>query len=226
MNLDNIIRVLVADDHQLFRHGLIKLLEDSNRIVVVGEAASGKELIQKYFEVHPDVTLSDISMPMKTGPESMKAILRGDKNAKVLFLSMHTDDEYIYTVLKAGGLGLLSKNIMKGELINAVLNVAAGKRYFIGKSDDDLDNIIKQYDFLSISSTGPSIDPLTSKEKEVLELVGKGYTSEAIAAKLFLSKRTIDTHRSKIMEKLELKSLPDLMKLAVEFAYINRDRDY
>jgi DNA-binding NarL/FixJ family response regulator len=225
MKFSGIVRLLVADDHQLFRQGIIKLLEESDSIVIVGEASNGKELIQKYAEVKPDVTLSDISMPLKTGTEAMKTILRNDSNARVLFLSMHTDDEYIYTVLKAGGLGLLSKNVMKGELINAILNVAKGKRYFVGKTEEELDDIIYRYDFLNISETERDIDPLSAKEKEVLALVGQGLTSEAIAAKLYINRRTIDSHRAKIMEKLNLKSLPDLMKLAVEFAYVSRQKE-
>ncbi|MBL1213448.1 MAG: response regulator transcription factor [Ignavibacteriae bacterium] len=225
MKFNGIVRLLVADDHQLFRQGIIKLLEESDKIVIVGEASNGKELIQKHTEVKPDVILSDISMPLKTGTEAMKTILRNDRSAKVLFLSMHTDDEYIYTVLKAGGLGLLSKNVMKGELVNAIITVAQGKKYFIGKTEEELNDIIYRYDFLNIGETEKNIDPLSSKEKEVLIYVGQGLTSESIAAKMFLNRRTIDSHRAKIMEKLNLKSLPDLMKLAVEFAYVNRKKE-
>ncbi len=211
------IRILFADDHKLFRQGIISLLDNNDYLCVVGEAENGKELITKYYELKPDVVLSDINMPLGTGPESIQKIRNKDESPKVLFLSMYTGDEYIHYALKSGALGLVSKSIMKGELINAILAVAKGNKYFMGKSDEDLENIKKKYTLIEKKKRYVLVDPLTRKEFEVLELVGEGLTSSEIADKLGVSKRTVDVHRSKIMEKLNIKSLPAFIKYAVEF---------
>ena len=211
------IRILLADDHKLFREGIVSLLDGDERVCVVAEAENGRDLINKYYEVKPDIILCDIDMPLGTGPESVKKIMNRGDNPKVLFLSMHTGEEYIYYTLKSGGLGLISKSIMKGELINALLNVSKGRKYFMGLSDEDLNKIVDKYMIMEKKQEEIEVDPLTTKELEVLELVGEGLTSTEIADKLEISKRTVDSHRARIMEKLNIKSLPAFIKYAVEY---------
>jgi DNA-binding NarL/FixJ family response regulator len=118
-----LIRIVIADDHGLFREGVINLLKDSSELYVVGEASNGRELVSKYFEIKPDVVISDILMPDLSGIEAAKRIIEKDESAKILFLSMYDSEEYVYQILKVGGLGLLNKSVEKPELIEAIKEV-------------------------------------------------------------------------------------------------------
>ena len=133
------IRVLLADDHNLFREGLVSLLSNEKDITVVGQAEDGASLVSKFTELKPDIIISDISMPGKSGPDAVRLITNNDNKVKILFLSQFTGDDYIYSVLQAGGSGLVSKNIMRTELLLAIKTVVKGKKYFIGKTDKELE---------------------------------------------------------------------------------------
>ncbi|MGE5411181.1 MAG: response regulator transcription factor [Clostridiales bacterium] len=217
------IRIIVADDHALFRSGIISLLDDAREIFVVGQVEDGQELVNKYFELKPDVLLSDISMPVISGTEAVKRIKETDPNVKALFLSMHEGEEYIYHCLKAGALGLISKNILRGELVYAIRAVFNGNKYFGANwTEERLEELIRKYDSSeadeSFNSSG-----LSEREIEILKLIGQGFTSTEIAEKTTLSKRTIDTHRVHLMQKLNVKNLPELIKYAIQFTLKNRD---
>ncbi|MBI1936933.1 MAG: response regulator transcription factor [Ignavibacteriales bacterium] len=212
------IRIIIAEDHNIVRQGLINILEGYPDIYVVAEADNGVKLVDKYFETRPDVVLSDISMPQMTGLNAAKKILDIDPSAKILFLSMYDSDEYVYKCYKLGALGLITKDVIKGELINALRTVAGGERYFVGHTTEDLEIIKKRFEQIMRKSGGPKSSLLTEREKQILRFVAKGLTSEEIAQKLFLSKKTIDHHRSAIMEKLNINSLPQFIKYAVEFS--------
>lgn len=222
----NSIRIVVADDHSLFRSGIISLLEDAAEIFVVGEAVDGSDLYDKYFELKPDVILVDISMPGVTGIEAIQKILARDPSAKALFLSMHEGEEYVYHILKSGGKGLISKNVMKGELVYAVKAVNSGKKYFGAYwTEEKLEELKRKYsagDGTQIS-TSLAEASLTQREIEILRLIGEGYTSNEIAARTELSKRTVDTHRIHLMSKLGIKSLPELIKYAIQYIIQHRD---
>ncbi|MGE5432858.1 MAG: response regulator transcription factor [Syntrophomonadaceae bacterium] len=222
----NSIRIVVADDHSLFRSGIISLLEDAAEIFVVGEAVDGSDLYDKYFELKPDVILVDISMPGVTGIEAIRKILARDPSAKALFLSMHEGEEYVYHILKSGGKGLISKNVMKGELVYAVKAVNSGKKYFGAYwTEEKLEELKRKYsagDGTQIS-TSLAEASLTQREIEILRLIGEGYTSNEIAARTELSKRTVDTHRIHLMSKLGIKSLPELIKYAIQYIIQHRD---
>ncbi|HEX2963232.1 MAG TPA: response regulator transcription factor [Ignavibacteriales bacterium] len=222
----NSIRIVVADDHSLFRSGIISLLEDAAEIFVVGEATDGGDLYEKYFELKPDVILVDISMPGVTGIEALKKILARDPSAKALFLSMHEGEEYVYHILKSGGKGLISKNVMKGELVYAIKTVYSGKKYFGAYwTEERLEELREKYS--GGDGGGVSIQlaeaSLTQREIEILRLIGEGYTSNEIASKTGLSKRTVDTHRIHLMSKLGIKSLPELIKYAIQYMIQHRD---
>jgi two-component system response regulator NreC len=219
--MHNKIRLLVADDHNLFRSGIINLLSDEKDIFVVGEAASGKELIERYFELKPDIVLADISMPDMDGIEALKKIKEKDPGVKFLFLSMYEGEEYIYYCNSAGGKGLISKKVLKGELLFGLQTVAENGKYFGTEIDEKkLEEISKKYN-KKINPDDLTSDSLTPREKKILELIGEGFTSNEIAEKLFLSKRTIDTHRTHLIQKLNLKSLPELIKYAITFNISN-----
>lgn len=219
LNKNQKIRILIGDDHSLFRSGIARLLNDDDDIFLVGEAENGEELIEKYFELKPDLVLADISMPKLSGTDAISKIKLKDKNAKALFLSMHDGEEYIYYSIKAGGLGLVNKNIMQGELLFAIKQVHSGDFYFgPGITQSHLDEIIKKYDKKEIVEIENVEVILTFREKDVLFLIGKALTSREIASKLHLSKRTIDTHRNHIMQKLNIENLPKLIRYAVQFS--------
>ncbi|MDX1701818.1 MAG: response regulator transcription factor [Melioribacteraceae bacterium] len=212
------IRVLLADDHSLFREGIISLLNEDKDIIVVGQVEDGFGLLEKYDETKPDVVVSDISMPGKSGPDAIRSICKKDKNAKVLFLSQYTGDDYIYEVVKAGGSGLISKNTMLPELLDAIKSVALGNKYFVGKTDKEIDAIIKRFTTIAAKEKRENVNALTKKETEIVLLISENLTSAEIADKLQVSIRTIEAHRFNIIQKLHLKSLRGLIGFAHEFA--------
>ncbi|MCL5031002.1 MAG: response regulator transcription factor [Bacteroidetes bacterium] len=216
---NNIIKVLIADDHKLFRTGIIRILSCYPDIYIADEAENGNELIEKYFIVKPDVILTDISMPLLSGLDAVKRIKEKDISAKVLFLSMYNTTDYIYSCYVTGGSGLINKNIIEEELIVAMRKVYAGERYF-GKdfSDEMLNALILKNEAIYMESPIVKKPNLSKRELEVLKLIGDGCTSAEIAETLFVDIRTVDSHRTHIMHKLKLKSLTEFIRYAVQFA--------
>jgi DNA-binding NarL/FixJ family response regulator len=216
---NKILKILIADDHELFRKGIISLLISEEKIKIIGEANNGSDLVYKYFKLKPDIVITDISMPEVSGIEAVRILFEKDNNIKVIFLSMYGGEDYIYHCLKSGGLGLINKNVPREELLVAIYKVSRGEKYF-GKdfSDEKIERLIEDYEkHLETSDLNGSAE-LTDKEIEVLLLVANGLTSNEIADKLFISKRTVDTHRTHLMQKLDLKSFPQLMKYAILYA--------
>ena len=216
------IRLLITDDHKLFRMGIISLLEDVEDILIIGEAEDGKELIKKYDELKPDVLLVDYSMPEMNGIEVIRALKKNYKDIKALILSMYDSDEHVYYALKSGAKGLISKNTMKSELIYAIKTVYGGYSYF-GRSLDEekMVQIEKKYKQL-IPIDIEDYDRLNLKDRKILECIGRGMTSQEIADKMKISKKTIDYYRSGIMRRLGIKNLPELITYAVRFSTINK----
>lgn len=212
------IRLLICDDHKLFREGILSLLEREEDITIVGEAEDGLTMIEKYNDSKPDIILSDISMPKKNGPDAVKIITSSDSNIKVLFLSQYTGDDYIFSVLESGGSGLISKNVMRSELVFAIKTVANGGKYFVGKTENELDELKKRFSTIKRKVKISNVDLLTKKEKEILMLVSQNLSSKQIADKLEISIRTVDSHRLNIINKLHLRSLPGLISFAKDYA--------
>ncbi len=209
---ENNIRILLCDDHALFRSGISSLLKDEPDIYVVGEAENGEEMLIKYDMLKPDVLLIDISMPVLSGTDAVKILKKSYPRAKVLFLSMFFDDQYVYYTLKVGGNGLIEKNIVKGELIYAIRSVYNGKNYFGPLYDGDkLKEIITRYDFSNLHINVEPDDELTKTEVKIVLYVGQGLSSTEIAEKMKISKRTVDFHRSNAMKKLGLKTLSEFI---------------
>ncbi len=197
----------------------MSLIEDEDDLKIIGEAANGRELIKLCDELNPDLLLIDISMPKKTGLEAAKVIRARDEIVKILFLSMHEGPDYIYHSIKSGGNGLINKNILKSELVKAIHTVMSGQDYFGEKyTESDIQKIVKKYE----SFTEPSVfvlpTKLTKMEKEVLLLISDGLTSIEIADKLNIAKRTVDSHRLNIMQKLNLNSLPELIRYSIDYS--------
>ena len=216
---DNKIQILIADDHELFRKGIISLLIGEENIQIVGEANNGKDLIYKFLKLKPNLIISDISMPELSGLEAVSTLLESNPDLKVIFLSMYAGEDYIYHCIKAGGLGLINKDIPKAELIKAIDTVYNGKKYF-GKdyTEEKLRKLIRDYDKqLDEIKTVQEVE-FTDQEEAIILLIAEGYTSIDIADELYISKRTVDTHRSNLLHKLQLKSGPQLLKYALNFA--------
>jgi DNA-binding NarL/FixJ family response regulator len=217
------IKILIADDHELFRKGIISLLLGEEDIEIIGEANNGKDLIYKYLKLKPDLVISDISMPELSGIEAVSTIYEHYPDVKVIFLSMYAGEDYIYHCLKAGGLSLINKNIPKEELLKAIHTVIKGNKYF-GKdyTDENIQKIISNYEMQLDTKEFIPNPELTDKEVKILLLVAEGLSSNDIADKLFIAKRTVDTH---IMQKLDLNSTPQLFKYATKYAEMIKLKD-
>ena len=217
------IRLLLADDHNILRQGLIDILERYDDFCIVAEAEDGYSMVNKYFTFNPDVVLCDIEMPGLNGLEAAQEILEKDKDAKIIFLSMHSSDEYIYKILQINASGLIPKEIIKNELLTSIRAVASGEKYFMGKTIQEVEKIRARFDnLIGIRSEIDSLN-LTALEKQVLLFIAEGKTSQEISDVLHKSKRTIDSQRASIMNKLNLESLPQLIKYAVQFSFTKKN---
>jgi len=212
-----VIKLLIADDHNILRQGLINILNDYEDICIVAEAEDGNALVRKYELFKPDVVLTDIEMPGLSGLAAAMNIIETDPHAKILFLSMHYSDEYIVKIDEIGGKGLVSKEIIRDELVAAIRTVAAGESYFMGKSANELFQIKERY---SKSLKADSKNALSKRELVILKLIAEGLSSDMIADKLHVGKRTIDFSRTQIMRKLEVETLHQLLVYAIE----NKDK--
>lgn len=207
------IRIILADDHVITRSGLKALLQGDSRFDVCGEASSGREAVKLCSELKPDVVVMDISMPDLNGMEATRQILSAMPSTRVIALSMHAHRRYISGMLKAGASGYLLKSCPFDELINAITTVVENKTYL---SPSISETVVK--DYLSKSS-GEQIaqdNDLTSREREVLQLIAEGISTKDIAKKLFVSESTVNTHRRQIMEKLNIFSIAKLTKYAIQ----------
>tara|TARA_B100000614_G_C14473047_1_gene463338 strand:- start:72 stop:725 length:654 start_codon:yes stop_codon:yes gene_type:complete len=210
------IKVILVDDHIVVRDGIKTLLINSGEIDVVGEASDYNSLLALLNISIPDIIMLDISLPGKSGIEIAQILEEKFPKIRVIILSMYTDEDFIYNALKAGAKSYLPKNISQEELIEAVLTVNNGGEYF----NEVVSNIIlKSYVKKAKSEDQDSksnYSDLTNREKEVLKLFAGGMSNSEIAEKLFISVRTVESHKNHIMTKLELRSVVDLVKFALK----------
>jgi DNA-binding NarL/FixJ family response regulator len=213
------IRILLADDHKLMRSGLRLLIEQQPDLTVVGEAADGREAVALAKSLRPDVAVMDISMPNLNGIEAAHQITQSHAELAVIVLSMHPDESYVLRALKAGARGYLLKDSAESDLITAVRAVARGKSFFSpAVSKVLLDDYIRK---LKRSGAEDAYDLLTPREREVLQLVAEGKSNKDVANLLNLSVYTVETHRANIMQKLNLKGVPELTLYAVRKGIIS-----
>jgi len=213
------IRVLLADDHTLVRAGLRGLLQGIEGVEVVGEAGDGHEVLRLAAALHPDVVLLDISMPLLNGLDAATQLMRDDSRLRVLILSMHTAEEYVLRALRAGCAGYLLKRSAVSELEIAIRAVARGETYL---SPTVSKQVVDDY----VGRTGGVADPLealTARQREILQLVAEGHTSKEIAERLQLSFKTVEAHRSQIMERLNLTDVTGLVRFAVRVGLITSE---
>ncbi len=212
------IKVLVADDHKLFRTGLLKVLNEDKELFVIGEAEDGADLVEKYFRLRPDIILLDISMPKLTGTQALKKIIEKDPLARALFLSMNDGEEYIYHAHKAGGLGLINKNILEGELYLAIRTVYEGNKYFGPEvNENELQEICEKFEGKATNFDDLMNFELSQREEIIVRFVAAGKTSNDIAEELRMSKRTVDFYRSAHIQKLGLNHLSEFMRFAYDY---------
>ena len=208
------IRVLIADDHRVILDGLRLLLEAKGDIKVVGEAVNGREAVQKARELNADIVIMDIAMPELNGIEATRQICQSAPATRVIILSMHSTTEHIKRAIKAGAQGYLLKESTGVELVDAVHAVLKGRRYISQKISDIL--IDEFVDHSDGGSAEPSLERLSPREREIIQMVVEGKTSSEIANLIFLSPKTVETYRSRLMQKLGIKNLPDLIKFAIQ----------
>jgi DNA-binding NarL/FixJ family response regulator len=219
----NKIRILLADDHPLVRSGLIKMLEQYKEFIVVGEAGDGEEAVAMTKKLEPDVVVIDLSMPKLSGIEATKIIRRDNPLSKVLVLTMHDNEEYVYQILKSGAGGYMLKSTGKDDLAVAIRAVAHGERFFSPRvSEIMVEAYLRKAGTREDVPVGEDDILLTKREKEILNCIADGLNNSQIAEKLFISARTVDTHRTNIMQKLDIHDAGNLVRYALSKKGKNR----
>jgi DNA-binding NarL/FixJ family response regulator len=206
------IRILLVDDHAVLRAGLRALLEAEPDFLVVGEAATGEEGVEKSRLLRPDVVVMDLSMPGYGGLEAVRQIGALEQDIRVLVLTMHGEEEHLLPVLEAGGSGYVNKRSADEELIEAIRTVATGD-VFLYPSGAKL--LLRGLKAKSETGEDDPLEKLTEREREVLGYTVEGFSSSEIGKKLFISPKTVDTYRSRIMEKLNLRHRSELVRFAL-----------
>jgi two-component system response regulator NreC len=207
------MKILLADDHNVLRKGLRRILEEQSDLEVVGEASDGRQAVSLAQSLKPDVVVMDIAMPLMNGLEATRQILQKGSGPNVLILSMYSDENYVVQVLPAGARGYLLKDSAEEDLITAVRTVAKGQPFFSPKIAKLLlgDSMQRLRD----EGVSDTYDLLTPREREVLQLIAEGKSNKEAAASLFVSPTTIETHRARIMDKLDLHNTADIVLYAV-----------
>jgi two-component system, NarL family, response regulator NreC len=214
------IKVLIADDHMIIREGLRSLIEKEAGMEVVAEAGSGREAIRLVEKLKPGVVIMDIAMSDMNGVEASRKITTGTPEVKVLALSMHRDRRYVLGMLEAGASGYVLKDCAFEELAGAIRQVAMGHTYL---SPRIADVVVKGYlNKLSDASHAGGV-ALTPREREILQLIAEGLTTREIGARVYLSTKTVETHRRNILQKLKLRNAVDLTKYALREGLVSLD---
>jgi two-component system response regulator NreC len=208
------VKLLVADDHKIFRQGIKKLLEVESDLQVVGEAADGREAVKKATELKPDVILMDIAMANLNGLEATKQIKKVLPSVKVIMLTMHKNEEYILQSFQAGASGFILKEGAVEELVSAIRSIHSDKSFLSPSISKTLiDAYLRK---METGKTETPFDLLTDREREVLQLIAEGYTNREVAKSLFISVKTVEAHRAHIMQKLNIHDIAKLVKYAIQ----------
>lgn len=206
------IKILLADDHQIIRDGLASLLEQQKDMQVVGQAEDGRQALRMALDLMPDIVVMDISMPNLNGIEATAQLRKDCPGTRVVALSMHSDKRFVAGMLKAGARGYLLKNSAFNELVQAVHTVMSGETYLTPKIAAV---VINDYIQSNRGEKAAGLEALSSRERETLQLLAEGKTTKQIAGELFISVKTVETHRQNVMKKLGIFNMADLVKFAV-----------
>ena len=214
-----LIRILLADDHTVVRDGLRALLEKQADMQIVAEAADGRDSVRLAEQHTPDVVVMDIAMPNMNGIEATRRILEQNPDCAVVILSMHQDESYVLRSLKAGAKGYLLKDSLRGDVIEAIRTVSQGRSFLTRKVSRLLqEDYVSQMERRGVED---SYDLLTGREREILQLVAEGKANKEVANFLNISLTTVETHRTHILQKLGLHSIPELILYAVRKGIIS-----
>lgn len=215
------IHVLIAEDHLMVRAGIRALLEKAGDIHVVGEASNGQEAVELVEKHNPDVLIMDIMMPRLNGIQAAENIRKLKLSTRILLLSMYSDEGLIYQALQSGVKGYVLKSSVGDELLWAVRAVASGKTYLSSQvSEIMVENAVNPH------AHGQKHDPLSNispREKEILQLIAEEHTSSEIAKLLFISEKTVEKHRTSLMEKLNVRNLAGLVRFAIKYRLVDSD---
>jgi len=216
------MKVLIADDHKILCEGLRALLEKQKNVQVVGTAYNGREVIKMASDLQPDLVIMDVAMPELNGMEATQHILRQNPGIKVIALSMHSDRRYVCGMLSAGVCGYILKDGAFDEIEKAINTVSSNQVYLSSAiTGVVVDSLLRNVSVGAPGKNQSTVKNLSSREREVLQLLAEGNTVKDIASKLHLSIKTIETHRRQIMEKLEMHSVADLTKYAIKEGLIS-----
>lgn len=207
------IRIFIADDHRILRDGIRSLIEDENDMVVIGEAEDGRAAVKMANQLEPDVMILDIAMPILNGLEATRQIKQLKPQVKILILSMHENEEYIRQVLAAGAQGYILKDAAARDLLGAIRSVYHGESVL---SPAITRLVIEEYLRWGDLQPDQAADGLSVREREVLQLIAEGYTNKQIAEILSISIKTVQAHRSSLMQKLDLHDRGELIKYAIQ----------
>jgi two-component system response regulator NreC len=206
------VRILLADDHKIVRDGLRSLLEKQQGMEVVGEAENGRQALELAREKKPDVVIMDVSMPDLNGIEATRQMLVAQRGVRVIALSMHSDRRLVAGMLQAGASGFLLKDCAFDELARAITAVMSNQPYL---SPQIAETVIQDYVRRMTPSESPPSNTLTAREREILQLLAEGWSPKQIGSHLYLSAKTVETHRRRMMHKLGLHSIAELTKYAI-----------
>jgi DNA-binding NarL/FixJ family response regulator len=210
------IRVILAEDHNIVRAGLRALLAWASGIEVIGEASDGLQALELVEKHHPDVLVTDISMPGMTGLDVAEHLKRSHSDIQVIILSMHSNEEYVWQALRAGALGYLLKDAGTGELELAIRSVARGETYLSAAISKQ---VVADYVRRVAPEAGP-IDQITPRQREILKLLAEGHSTKDIASILKVSVKTVETHRAQLMERLDIHDVPGLVRYSIRIGLV------
>ena len=217
---DDVIRVVLADDHTVVRTGLKAVLSAARDIQVIGEAQNGREAVAMAERLKPDVVVMDLTMPDMDGVAATKEIVKKELAARVLVLTMHLEDDYLVPLMEAGAAGYLVKSVADRELVDAVRAIARGEMYVRPAAARVLaQNLTKR---AAAHSEQQRFDQLTQREQNVLRLVAQGYSAPEIGEQLFISPKTVDTYKQRIQEKLGIAHRADYVQFALKLGLLSK----
>ncbi len=211
-------KVLLADDHTIVREGILSLLQEQPEVTVVGTAENGREAVEKARRTFPDVVVMDVAMPLLNGIEATRQLRRFLPQTKVIVLTMYADEEYVLRALQAGVRGYLLKKAAASELLQAIRTVERGDFYL---SSDISHVIVERY----LASNNPEEETisLSDRERQILQLVAEGHTNRQIGTALGITQKTVDTHRTRLMAKLDIHDTPGLVRYAIRKGIVRAD---
>ena len=212
-------KVLVADDHTIVREGLLSLLREQPDIAVVGAAANGREALEKAQRSFPDVVVMDIAMPLLNGIETARQLRDLLPRTKVIVLTMYADDAYVLQALQAGVRGYLLKKAAAAELLEAIRAVERGEFYL----SSEISHVLVERYLSSGSSAAEAAVALSDRERQILQMIAEGHTNRQIAAALGITPKTVDTHRTRLMTKLDIHDTPGLVRYAIRKGIVRAD---